>query len=107
MEQFSRELDNQEKDVESQEMVNLRTAWADVLSSRAGRRVVHDLLSVCHFGMSSYAGDANTTMFVAGKQKVGEEIMNMINLSDPDAFFKMTKEYQDERRSTATGGDAE
>lgn len=72
-------------------------AWVSMLETRYGRRVVYDLLGICHYGMSAFAERNSTTNFVAGKQKVGEYIANMINLVAPDAFHLMLKEAKEDR----------
>ncbi len=69
--------------------------WQVVLSTPAGRAVVYDLLKVCHFGLSPFSGDNNMTNMIAGKQKVGEEIMSMINSASPASYHLMTKEAQE------------
>lgn len=85
----------------------IRDAWQSILSHRSGRRVVFDLLGVCHFGLSAFAGETNATMFIAGKQKVGEHIMDMLNLVSPEAYQLMIKEAKEDsendRASNTTG----
>lgn len=74
-----------------------KDAWESVLGSREGRRMIFDLLGVCHFGVSAFTGDNATTNFLAGKQKVGEYVMDMINSVAPNHYHLMTKEAREDQ----------
>lgn len=71
-------------------------SWRQMLESRAGRAVIFDLFGICHFGMSPFAGDTNTTMMIAGKQKVGEYLKDMINKVFPDSYQLMIQEAKED-----------
>lgn len=70
--------------------------WFTVLGTRAGRAVVMDILRMCHYGMSAFAGDAEVTTMITGKQKVAEGVTAMMNEVDPDAFITMLKEAKED-----------
>ena len=75
----------------------LLEAWRWVLHDRRGRAVIRDLLRVSHYGVSAFSGkDNDTTNMISGKQKVGEEIMSLMNAVNPEAFFIMTKEARED-----------
>ncbi len=67
-----------------------------VLSTRPGRAVVLDMLRLCHYGLSPFAENNNLTNMIAGKQKVGEAIMEMMNAVNHAAFFQMMKEAKED-----------
>ena len=74
-----------------------RDSMRQVLSTRAGRRFVYELLGVCHYGRSAFAGEAvHTTNALAGKQLVGEWAMGLLNLTYPEAFSIMVKEAKED-----------
>lgn len=78
-------------------------AYASMLSTREGRRVMWDLLGITHYGLSSFTGDNNHSNFIAGKQKVGEYLGQMINIIEPDLWSVLTKEArEDEEYDRAT-----
>lgn len=85
----------------------LADAWSSILSHRNGRRVIHDLLQICQYGLSPFEGDTNMCVFTSGKQKVAEYVMGMVSLTDPHAYFLMIKEakedkdYDDNRNSSS------
>ena len=74
----------------------IESAWRHMLRSREGRRVIYDILGICHFGKSAFAGENAITNFVAGKQKVGEHVMDMMNGVYPESYALMLKELNED-----------
>lgn len=82
-----------------------------VLSFRNGRRFVYDLLGVCHFGRSPFSGEhIHTTVALAGKQLVGEWVMDLLITTYPEAYGLMLKEAKEDfdhdrsRKDSAVAG---
>ena len=72
-------------------------AMTHVLATRSGRRLVYDLLGICHFGRAPFAGEnAFTAHTLIGKQMVGEHIMGLLNLTNPEAYTLMVKEAKED-----------
>lgn len=88
--------------------VRTRLSWEATLRTRDGRRVATDILSMCHFGLSAFEGDVDMCVFTSGKQKVGEEVMNMINSISPETYHLMMKEQKEDQehdRNELNSGD--
>ena len=91
----------------------LDEAVKSILSYRHGRKFFYELIGVCHFGRSSFCGEAtNTSQALAGKQQVGEWAMDLLNRVHPEAYALMIKEarentqYDDRKQQSSNGSDS-
>lgn len=88
--------------------MRVEMAWKDTLRTRSGRRLIYDLLAMCHYGLSPFAGEDSTTNFISGKQKVGEGIMAMVSSLDPKAFpLMITEAMEDQENDNRNARDAD
>lgn len=71
-------------------------AMRHVLGTRSGRRMIYALLGVCHFGRSAFGGTNEITNHLTGKQAVGEYVIGLLNLTNPEAFSLMVKEAKED-----------
>ena len=84
-------------EVDNNNIVRSVDSIKSVLSFRAGRRFIYDLLGVCHFGRSPFSGEAvHTTNALAGKQLVGEWVMDLLTNAYPEAYSLMLKEAKED-----------
>lgn len=83
--------------VDDRAIMRTKEATLSVLSTRQGRRFVYDLLGVCHFGRSSFSGEAvHTASALGGKQLIGEWTMDLILSTYPEAYASMVKEAKED-----------
>lgn len=98
MDRLSEEvLGAEDKPDEDHDFQRTKDAWFALLDYREGRRVIYDLLNVCHYGLSPFTGNNDMTNMIAGKQKIGEYIMEMVNSLSPESYHLMLKEAQEDR----------
>lgn len=77
-----------------------------VLSTRLGRRFVYDLLGICHFGKSPFTGQDNLTNCLAGKQLVGEWVMDLLTENYVEAYNLMIKEAKEDYNNDRNNANA-
>ena len=73
-----------------------RDAFKTVLSTRAGRRFLWQLLGDCGLTKNPFTGDNNATNFNCGRQSVATDLLVKIDAYDPSAFTQMSREAKEE-----------
>lgn len=74
---------------------------AHVLSSKAGRRFVHRLISTCGVFRLSYTGNADTH-FNEGMRAIGLKALAWCDDADPEGLEAMLQENREDRKWQAT-----
>lgn len=81
------EADRKERFTRKQELDDMR----EVLSSRAGRRVIWKMLSFCKVFESIWHASA-LIHYSAGQQDVGHYLLSEVNEADPNSLVTMMSE---------------
>jgi hypothetical protein len=61
--------------------------YRNVFSTSEGKRVLYDLMKVCHFMHSSFTGDSTEIIFREGERNVVNYILTMLK-QDPELILE-------------------
>ena len=76
--------------------------WAEVLTTKGGRRIVIRLLSHTNlFATCHVPGDTHGTAFMEGQRSVGLALMNAINAALPGEFSRLVADWEKETVTNA------
>jgi hypothetical protein len=81
-----RQIESLRREKESREVL------VTLLSSRAGRAWMYELLDACHIYRTSFRSDAMEMSFAEGERNIGLRLLSQITATAPDALLLMLSE---------------
>ena len=96
---MNKKLNRLEHKYARQDFNDENAGLANLTSTPQGRRALWWLLGECGTFQNSFDGDALTSAYAAGKQAIGQLLIERMGLADPDAFLVAMKENQDAERA--------
>jgi len=82
-----------------QDAVRIIDAYATVLKSPEGRRVIRDIIDMTGVFTEAFTGSAQT-YYNLGAASIGRKIMEMVCMADPEQYMRLNIEAY--RRSAET-----
>jgi DUF1680 family protein len=84
----------------------LNADFREVLRTTQGRRVLWEVLGIGGFFRNSFDPHSGQMSFNCGRQSVAEELMELINEANPEAFLTMMRESRERENGKPEGTDA-
>lgn len=81
--------------VEKFEKDEVHRAYREVMATHAGKRVLHDILSLCEIYGVAFTGENNATNYRLGMQEAGKRIIGQLDALDPRFYPKLLLDVAD------------
>jgi len=73
----------------------VKAGLGDALKTENGRAMLWEILSMTGLFQNSHTGNALNSAFNAGRQSIGQDLMGLIEDTNPHAYITMMKESVD------------
>lgn len=71
----------------------LDNEWREVLRTKAGQKIVWEILAMCGIYSDTFTGNSQT-FYLEGKRAIGLQILQAMEDADPTAYARLLLEHQ-------------